>query len=127
MPSIAVDPSAASDLDGEAKSGRRRKKSKAEALAEHDAEIAAAIEATAHVDLAGDELPSPTLLTHVAARNPEAAKAELEEMGSKLMAALGTFRVDGELVGRTTGPVVTQYEIEPAPGVKVRQFANLSN
>jgi S-DNA-T family DNA segregation ATPase FtsK/SpoIIIE len=35
--------------------------------------------------------------------------------------------VDGELVGRTTGPVVTQYEIEPAPGVKVRQFANLSN
>jgi S-DNA-T family DNA segregation ATPase FtsK/SpoIIIE len=35
--------------------------------------------------------------------------------------------VDGELVGRTTGPVVTQYEIEPAPGVKVRQFANLAN
>jgi S-DNA-T family DNA segregation ATPase FtsK/SpoIIIE len=43
------------------------------------------------------------------------------------MKALGTFRVEGELVGRTTGPVVTQYEIEPAPGVKVRQFANLSN
>jgi len=125
MPSIAVDQSPA-DLDADSK-GRRKKKSKAEVLAEHDAEIAAAIEATAHVDLAGDELPSPTLLTHVPARNPEAAKAELEEMGSKLMAALGTFRVDGELVGRTTGPVVTQYEIEPAPGVKVRQFANLSN
>jgi S-DNA-T family DNA segregation ATPase FtsK/SpoIIIE len=125
MPSIAVDQSPV-DLDTDSK-GRRKKKSKAEVLAEHDAEIAAAIEATAHVDLAGDELPSPTLLTHVPARNPEAAKAELEEMGSKLMAALGTFRVDGELVGRTTGPVVTQYEIEPAPGVKVRQFANLSN
>ena len=48
-------------------------------------------------------------------------------MGLKLMEALRTFRVDGELVGRTTGPVVTQFEIEPAPGVKVRQFANLSN
>ena len=48
-------------------------------------------------------------------------------MGLKLMDALRTFRVDGELVGRTTGPVVTQFEIEPAPGVKVRQFANLSN
>jgi len=127
MPSIAVDPSMASDLDGDTKTGRRKKKSKAEALAEHDAEIAAAIEATAHVDLAGDELPSSTLLSHVPARNAEEAKAELEEMGDKLMAALATFRVEGALVGRTTGPVVTQYEIEPAPGVKVRQFANLSN
>src|SRR5438552_17879554 len=43
------------------------------------------------------------------------------------MDALRTFRVEGELVGRTTGPVVTQYEIEPAPGVKVRQIANLAN
>jgi S-DNA-T family DNA segregation ATPase FtsK/SpoIIIE len=127
MPSIAIDQSGVLDLDGDGKAGKRRKKSKAEVLAEHDAEIAAAIEATAHVELAGDELPSPTLLTHVPARNPEAAAAELEEMGNKLMAALATFRVDGDLVGRTTGPVVTQYEIEPAPGVKVRQFANLSN
>jgi S-DNA-T family DNA segregation ATPase FtsK/SpoIIIE len=127
MPSIVVDQSVAAEQDGDARSGRRKKKSKAEVLAEHDAEIHAAIEATAHADLAGDELPSPTLLSQVPARNPEAAKAELEEMGNKLMAALATFRVDGDLVGRTTGPVVTQYEIEPAPGVKVRQFANLSN
>src|SRR6185312_2794498 len=74
---------------------RKRKRSKAEAAADHDAEIAAAIDATAQIDLAGD--------------------------------ALRTFRVDGELVGRTTGPVVSQFEVEPAPGVKVRQFANLSN
>ena len=43
------------------------------------------------------------------------------------MDALRTFRVEGELVGRTTGPVVTQFEVAPAPGVKVRQIANLSN
>src|SRR5512133_1147523 len=48
-------------------------------------------------------------------------------MGAKLMDALRTFKVDGSLVNRTTGPTVTQYEIEPASGVKVRQFANLSN
>src|ERR687890_2910481 len=48
-------------------------------------------------------------------------------MGVKLMDALRTFRVEGELVGRTTGPVVTQFEVEPAAGVKVRQIANLSN
>jgi S-DNA-T family DNA segregation ATPase FtsK/SpoIIIE len=79
------------------------------------------------VDGAEDALPPPDLLTLTPTPNPEEATRELAEMGQKLMEALRTFRVDGELVGRTTGPVVTQYEIEPAPGVKVRQFANLAN
>jgi DNA segregation ATPase FtsK/SpoIIIE, S-DNA-T family len=113
--------------DADAGGRRRKKKSKAEALADHDAEIAAAIEATAHADASGDELPSPELLAPVPEQNQDASKRELDAMGAKLMDALRTFRVDGELVGRTTGPVVTQFEIEPAPGVKVRQFANLSN
>lgn len=78
-------------------------------------------------DVMTDELPSASLLSAPAATSPETEKAELDLMGQKLMDALRTFRVDGELVGRTTGPVVTQYEIEPAPGVKVRQFANLAN
>lgn len=108
-------------------SRRRRKKTRAEAAADHDAEIAAAIDATGQAELSGDELPSPELLTEIPPRNSEASKRELDDMGLKLMDALRTFRVDGELVGRTTGPVVSQFEIEPAPGVKVRQFANLSN
>jgi len=106
---------------------RRKKRTKAEAAADHDAEIAAAIDATANADLGGDELPSPELLTPGSPRNIEASARELDAMGDKLMDALRTFRVEGELVGRTTGPVVTQYEVEPAPGVKVRQIANLSN
>ena len=117
---------AASNGDTDAK--RKRKKTKADVAAAHDAEIAAAIEATAGTtDVAGDELPHPELLTEAAPRNVDASKRELDAMGAKLMDALRTFRVDGELVGRTTGPVVTQYEIEPAAGVKVRQFANLAN
>jgi DNA segregation ATPase FtsK/SpoIIIE, S-DNA-T family len=115
---------------GAASDGKRKKKrSKADVAAEHDAEIAAAIEATAHPEVPGegDELPSPELLTEIPRRNIEASKRELDDMGVKLMDALRTFRVEGDLVGRTTGPVVSQFEIEPAPGVKVRQFANLSN
>jgi DNA segregation ATPase FtsK/SpoIIIE, S-DNA-T family len=110
-------------------SKRKKKRSRADAAAEHDAEIAAAIEATAHPEVPGegDELPTPDLLTEIPRRNIEASKRELDDMGLKLMDALRTFRVEGELVGRTTGPVVSQFEIEPAPGVKVRQFANLSN
>ena len=37
----------------------------------------------------------------------------------------GLFNVEGEIGGRTTGPVVTQYEVIPAPGVKVNKIANL--
>ena len=131
MPSIDASTSVEDDdarsggLDG--RTGKRRKKSKAEAAADHAAEIVAAIESTAHPDVSGEELPSPELLAPVPPRNSDASKRELDAMGLKLMDALRTFRVDGELVGRTTGPVVSQFEIEPAPGVKVRQFANLSN
>jgi S-DNA-T family DNA segregation ATPase FtsK/SpoIIIE len=81
----------------------------------------------AAADAGEDSLPPPELLTQAPATSTEQSTRELDEMGLKLMDALRTFRVDGELVGRTTGPVVTQFEIEPAPGVKVRQFANLSN
>ncbi|MEX2109503.1 MAG: DNA translocase FtsK [Gemmatimonadaceae bacterium] len=74
-----------------------------------------------------DDLPSPDLLTPPPPRNADVGKRELDAMGVKLMDALRTFRVEGELVGRTTGPVVTQFEVAPAAGVKVRQIANLSN
>lgn len=130
MPGIGSQPEHTDLLDAVLPDGeprRKRKKSKAEIAAERDEEIAAAIAATADTgSVPGDELPPPELLTppepHV-----DANRRELDAMGLKLMDALRTFRVDGELVGRTTGPVVTQYEVEPAPGVKVRQFANLSN
>jgi S-DNA-T family DNA segregation ATPase FtsK/SpoIIIE len=118
-----LEPLAVDSADGK----RKRKKSRAESAAAHDASIAAAIDASELVDLSSEELPSPELLTQLPPRNTDASKRELDIMGQKLMDALRTFRVDGELVGRTTGPVVSQFEIEPAPGVKVRQFANLSN
>jgi len=92
-----------------------------------DENIAAEIDASELLDPLAEELPSPDLLTPPAPRNVDANKAQLDAAGLKLMDALRTFKVDGELVGRTSGPTVTQFEIEPAPGVKVRQFANLAN
>ena len=126
MPAIDAGLAGSGDLNGRG-GAKRKKKSRAETAADHDAEIAAAIDATAFVDVSGEELPSPALLKEPPARNTDANDSALDDMGIKLMDALRTFRVDGTLVGRTTGPVVTQFEIEPAPGVKVRQFANLSN
>ncbi|MDQ6830245.1 MAG: DNA translocase FtsK [Gemmatimonadota bacterium] len=106
---------------------KREKRSKA-ALAEQRVEkISAEIDATDYMDLAGDELPSTTLLSPPPVRNVDLDKRELDQMGVKLKEALRTFKVEAEIIGRTTGPVVTQFEVEPAAGVKVRQIANLSN
>ena len=107
---------------------RKERKTKAGAIAANDERIAAAIGATEAEFIAeDDELPPVELLTAAPPRNTELGKRELDAMGTKLMDALRTFRVEGELTGRTTGPTVTQFEITPAAGVKVRQFANLSN
>ncbi|MFN8579884.1 MAG: DNA translocase FtsK [Gemmatimonadaceae bacterium] len=102
----------------------RKKKAPAPVPAEP---VAAPVTEAPLGDVMTDALPSPELLTAVHASDVDVEQRELDAMGQKLMDALRTFRVEGELVGRTTGPVVTQFEIEPAPGVKVRQFANLAN
>jgi S-DNA-T family DNA segregation ATPase FtsK/SpoIIIE len=117
----------AGDIADDGAKGKKKKKSRAELSVEQDVRIAAAIDANEANALAADELPPSDLLTPAAPRNAELGKKELDAMGVKLIDALRTFRVDAEITGRTTGPVVTQFEVEPAPGVKVRQIANLSN
>jgi S-DNA-T family DNA segregation ATPase FtsK/SpoIIIE len=133
MPAIDValmNGAEAAEDGGALRGGKRKteKRSKTGIASAQDERIAAAIESTAGITLGADEdLPSPDLLTPPPPRNLDLGNRELDAMGLKLMDALRTFRVEGELVGRTTGPVVTQFEIEPAPGVKVRQFATLAN
>jgi S-DNA-T family DNA segregation ATPase FtsK/SpoIIIE len=107
---------------------RRRRGKERDASSAED-RVAAEIEASdvAHERFDDEDLPTPDLLTAPAPRNMDANRRDLDAAGQRLMDALRTFRVDGELVGRTTGPAVTQFEIEPAPGIKVRQIANLAN
>ena len=123
----SADADAMEDAAIEEASKRRGRKKDQPAKPGRDQEIAAAIGATAQPEASSEELPPADLLNLPPTRNVELGRRELDAMGAKLMDALRTFKVDGELVGRTTGPVVTQFEVEPAPGVKVRQFANLSN
>ena len=110
----------------ERKRERKSKSSLATQLAQRIAAEIGAAEADA-LSFTDEDLPSPELLTPPPPRNADLGKRELDAMGIKLMDALRTFRVEGDLVGRTTGPVVTQFEVAPAAGVKVRQIANLSN
>jgi S-DNA-T family DNA segregation ATPase FtsK/SpoIIIE len=50
---------------------------------------------------------------------------QLDRLGEILVDKLGTFNIECEIKGRTTGPMVTQFEIVPAPGVKVNRIASL--
>ncbi len=78
-------------------------------------------------DPSDDELPPLDLLKLPKRTGPGLASGQLERLGQILVDKLATFRVEGTIGGWTTGPVVTQFEVIPAEGVKVGQIAALSD
>lgn len=52
---------------------------------------------------------------------------ELRENAEKLQNVLADFNVNGEIVSIHPGPVVTLYELEPAPGTKTSRVIGLSD
>ena len=52
---------------------------------------------------------------------------ELKENGRTLERRLEEFGVSGQIVAINPGPVITRYEYEPAPGVKISRITNLSD
>ncbi len=79
------------------------------------------------VNLSKPALPPLDLLHSIAGSGPGTPIAVLEEKGRNLMTCLNDFGIQGELVGITPGPVVTMFEVRPAPGVKVSRIAGLSD
>ena len=50
---------------------------------------------------------------------------ELNAIGKMLEEKLENFKVKGRVVGCETGPMITRFEVEPGPGVKVSRFSAL--
>jgi len=73
----------------------------------------------------GQWVPPVDLLEAPNNRDRADMERQLDELGEILVEKLRTFNVQSELGGRTTGPMVTQFEVVPAPGVKVNRIANL--
>jgi S-DNA-T family DNA segregation ATPase FtsK/SpoIIIE len=69
--------------------------------------------------------PPLDLLSLPPEKDASISESELDRLGEVLIRTLGTFKVEGQIGGRTTGPVVTQFEVVPAPGVKVNRIASL--
>ncbi|MDI6739244.1 MAG: DNA translocase FtsK 4TM domain-containing protein [Candidatus Edwardsbacteria bacterium] len=55
------------------------------------------------------------------------AETSEDDQSQTLVEKLKEFGVEGEITDSYTGPVITRYELKPAPGVKVNQIANLSD
>lgn len=80
-------------------------------------------------DLFGNKsLPSPDLLTPPPPA-PEAKvdKASLERNARLLESVLDDFHVKGNITEVKPGPVVTMYELEPAPGIKASRVIALAD
>ena len=78
-------------------------------------------------DPSDDELPPNDLLRLSTHSGSGMAPNQLERLGQILIDKLATYRVEGTIGGWTTGPVVTQFEVIPAEGVKVGQIAALAD
>jgi S-DNA-T family DNA segregation ATPase FtsK/SpoIIIE len=72
-------------------------------------------------------IPPPDLLTAPTSEDLDPGTEEIDAMGERLVHTLETFRVGGVIADRTIGPVVTRYELEPGPGVKVGRIASLAD
>ncbi|MBI1810480.1 MAG: DNA translocase FtsK [Nitrospirae bacterium] len=76
---------------------------------------------------AGDyTLPSLELL-NVYDSGIRPSKDELLTSSSLLVQKLSDFDVDGKITQVQAGPIVTMYEFEPAPGVKINRVVSLSD
>ncbi len=65
------------------------------------------------------------ILSEPPEQKPDYTEEELEKIGHQLEEQLENFKVKGKVLGISTGPMITRFEVEPGPGVKVSKFASL--
>ena len=72
------------------------------------------------------ELPALSLLDEPGTREHSYSEEALEAMSRLVEIKLRDFGIEVEVVAVQPGPVITRFELRPAPGVKVSQISTLS-
>jgi DNA segregation ATPase FtsK/SpoIIIE, S-DNA-T family len=76
----------------------------------------------------GYTLPALELLTQPSKLGRSTVSTDtLQENATALESVLGDFGVRGEIINARPGPVVTLYELEPAPGIKSSRVISLAD
>ncbi len=78
-------------------------------------------------DLPGYRFPGLDQLEDPEANFSEKLEEYVREQATSLEGALRQYRIDGEVVGIESGPVITLYEVRLAPGTKVAQLNAVSS
>ena len=73
------------------------------------------------------QLPPVGLLKAPPPTELKRTREELQDNAEVLRRKLGDFEVEGRIVQVSPGPIITSYEFEPAPGVKLSQVVNLAD
>ncbi|MDD3762847.1 MAG: DNA translocase FtsK 4TM domain-containing protein [Nevskiales bacterium] len=74
----------------------------------------------------GDPLPPLEILDPPRPSGRMYTADELERLSRDVERHLQSFGVEAQVVAATPGPVITRFELQPAPGVKGSQITNLS-
>ena len=77
-------------------------------------------------ELPEGDFPTVGLLDEVANSNDGISQDDLNAVSRLLELKLKDFGVDADVVAAHPGPVITRYEIQPAPGVKASKITNLA-
>jgi len=72
------------------------------------------------------DLPALALLDPADEHKGNVSTAALEAVSRQVEMKLQDFGIEVQVVAVHPGPVVTRYELDPAPGVKVSQISNLA-
>lgn len=72
------------------------------------------------------QLPPLSLLDPIPPTKQLLSDEVLQEMGQVLEQSLHEYNIKAEVVGIIPGPVVTLFELQPAPGVRVGSITNLA-
>jgi len=73
----------------------------------------------------GTGIPPLALLDDPKPQPKGYSEETLETVSRQIEFKLKDFRIDAQVVGAYPGPVITRFELEPAPGVKVSQISSL--
>jgi S-DNA-T family DNA segregation ATPase FtsK/SpoIIIE len=78
-------------------------------------------------DISPYKLPSSSLLDEIEKREVKVDKESIQANARILEKKLKDYGIDGKVTEVRPGPVITMYEFEPAPGIKVSRISNLSD